>query len=196
MVENIKAYSMFKELYCSNSKFKECVLENFLNGKMRFFGEDEWSKIVLQNFISPIPEMKEFLDMFVFGYNIGNCIGASRQLSYSYRNVDIVSGVLPMIKGTLNAEEEGGHGWLETPDYVIDTSLMLVFDKSLKEDLGYIEEQRITSSQLRKDQSYQARKDFVLDRSLMGNKDISVISDLIVEDLEDVVGKKKDSKFR
>ena len=45
------------------------------------------------------------------------------------------------LKGTLNAEKEGGHYWLETPKSIIDTSLMLVIDKSLKNKLRYIEEQ-------------------------------------------------------
>jgi len=110
--------------------------------------------------------MPEFIDMFLLGYNIGNCGGASRQLSYSYNNVDIVSGILPILKGTLNAEKEGGHCWLETPENIIDTSLVLVIDKSLKNDLGYIEEQRITSSQLASSPTYQARKEFVNDKNL------------------------------
>ena len=37
--------------------------------------------------------------MFLLGYNIGNCVGTTRQLSYSYYNADIVSGILPIFKG-------------------------------------------------------------------------------------------------
>ena len=103
-------------------------------------------------------------------HNIGNCVGASRQLSYSYNDVDIVSGILPLIKGTRNAEKFGGHCWLENDKYIIDTSLMLVIDKSLKDRFGYIEEQRITKSELRKSQSYQSRKDFVNDINLNKKK--------------------------
>ena len=114
--------------------------------------------------------MKEFRDMFLLGYNIGNCVGASRQLSYSYHSVDIVSGILPILKGTLNAEKEGGHCWLETLDNIIDTSLMLVIHKSLKNDLGYIEEQRLTSFQLACSPNYQARKEFVNDINLKCNR--------------------------
>ena len=114
--------------------------------------------------------MKEFVDMFLLGYNIGNCVGASRQLSYSFNDVDIVSGVLPIIKGTLNAEKEGGHCWLENDCFIIDTSLMLVIDKSLRDDFGYIEENRITKESLRKSQVYQARKDFVNDSGLRRKK--------------------------
>lgn len=163
---NLKAYSLFNELYNSNFQFKCFIDKNMANGLIRFFNDEEWNKIKNQNFISPSPEMNEFIDMFTLGYNIGNCVGASMQLSYSYSDVDIVSGVLPLIKGTLNAEKEGGHCWLETPKYIIDTSLMLVIAKSLKQEFGYIEEQRITSYQLRLSDRYQSRKEFVTDTSL------------------------------
>ncbi len=170
MNTNSKAFSLFWQIYHKNSDFYELINENFLNKKIRFFNEDEWNKINNQNFISPIREMREFIDMFLLGYNIGNCVGASRQLSYSYNNVDIVSGILPILKGTLNAEKEGGHCWLETSNSIIDTSLMLVIDKSLKNDLGYIEEQRLTSFQLANSQIYQARKEFVNDQNLNSNR--------------------------
>jgi len=170
MDTNIKAFDLFWEIYNKKTDFYRIINESFKNGRIRFFNDGEWDKIDTQNFVSPIKEMKEFRDMFLLGFNIGNCVGTSRQLSYSYSNVDIVSGILPILKGTLNAEKEGGHCWLETPDKIIDTSLMLVIDKSLKNELGYVEEQRITSSQLAGSSNYQARKEFVNDKSLHGNR--------------------------
>ena len=98
--------------------------------------------------------------MFSLGYNIGNCVGAAMQLSYSYYDVDIVSGILPILKGTKNAEKEGGHCWLENEREIIDTSLLLVIDKSLKSEFGYIEEQRRTSKELGGNDRYIARRDF------------------------------------
>ena len=166
MDTNSKAFSLFWEIYRKDSDFCKIIDEGFENGKIRFFNDNEWNKIDSQNFVSPIKEMKEFRDMFLLGYNIGNCVGASRQLSYSYHRVDIVSGILPILKGTLNAEKEGGHCWLETLDYIIDTSLMLVIHKSLKNTLGYIEEERLTSYQLASSPNYQARKEFVNDKNL------------------------------
>ncbi len=166
-----KAFDFFWKVYHKDSDFQKKIDENLANGKIRFFNDDEWDKIKNQNFVSPSNEMKEFIDMFLLGYNGGNCVGASRQLSYSYRNVDIVSGILPVLKGTLNAEKEGGHCWLETPKTIIDTSLMLVIDKSLKSDLGYIEEQRLTSYELATSPTYQARKEFVNDRNLRSNRE-------------------------
>lgn len=46
---------------------------------------------------------------------------------------------------------------------------MLVIEKSLKDEFGYIEEQRITASQLKKMPLYQSRKDFTNDSSLKKN---------------------------
>lgn len=161
-----KAFELFWKLYNSNVEFKCLIDANMKNGKIRFFDDNEFDRIKKQNFISPIPQMKEFIDMFLLGFNIGNCAGAARQLSFSYDDVDIVSGILPILKGTLNAEKEGGHVWLENKNYIIDTSLMLVIDLSLKTTLGYEEEQRVTSFQLASSPNYMSRKEFVNDSSL------------------------------
>lgn len=166
MDTSIKAYNLFWELYYNNTNFKIIIDINLANKKIRFFNEEEWDKIKEQNFISPDPNIKDFQDIFLLGYNIGNCGGTSRQLSYSYDDVDRVTGTLPMLKGTLNAEKQGGHQWLETKDKIIDTSLMLVIDKSLKDKLGYIEEERLTAEQLKHMTNYQEKKEFTLDQSL------------------------------
>lgn len=170
METDIKAYDLFWDLYKRNDSFRSVVDSGMSSNMIRFFDDDLWDKIKSQNFISYDDRMKEFVDMFLLGYNIGNCVGASRQLSYSFNDVDIVSGVLPIIKGTLNAEKEGGHCWLENDCFIIDTSLMLVIDKSLRDDFGYIEENRITKESLRRSQVYQARKDFVNDNELRRKK--------------------------
>ena len=170
METDIKAYDLFWDLYKKNDSFRSVVDSGMSSNMIRFFDDDLWDKIKSQNFISYDDRMKEFVDMFLLGYNIGNCVGASRQLSYSFNDVDIVSGVLPIIKGTLNAEKEGGHCWLENDYFIIDTSLMLVIDKSLRDDFGYIEENRITKESLRRSQVYQARKDFVNDNELRRKK--------------------------
>ena len=150
METDIKAYDLFWDLYKKNDSFRSVVDSGMSSNMIRFFDDDLWDKIKSQNFISYDDIMKEFVDMFLLGYNIGNCVGASRQLSYSFNDVDIVSGVLPIIKGTLNAEKEGGHCWLD--------------------DFGYIEENRITKESLRRSQVYQARKDFVNDNELRRKK--------------------------
>ena len=171
MDTTIKAFNLFWQLYNNNSNFKSLIDEGFKNKQIRFFNEEELTKIRNQNYIHPTdPNIKEFEDIFVLGKNIGSCVYTSKQLSYSYNDVDLVSGILPILKGTLNAEELGGHAWIETKDSIIDTSLMLVIDASLKERFGYIEENRITSSMLKQDRNYQTRKEFVNDLNLKPKK--------------------------
>lgn len=160
-----KAYDLYWRLYNKNTEFKKLIDEGMRNHTIRFFEDEEWDKIKAQNFISPDPRMKEFIDMFLLGFNIGNCGGTSLQLSYSYDDVDRVTGILPFLKGTLNAPN-GGHQWLETKTHIIDTSLMLVIDKSLKSKFGYKEEVRIPSYKLNSDPRYQSRKEFTNDRSI------------------------------
>ena len=171
LYQYIKAFELYQYLYNNNTQFKNIINIEFKNKKIRFFNEEEFNKIRNQNFIHPTnPNIKEFEDIFILGENIGNCVGISRQLSYSYNNVDLVSGILPILKGTLNAEVLGGHAWIETKDYIIDTSLMLVIDKSIKEEFGYIEENRIATNDLKKDQFYQARKEWTSDIILKTKK--------------------------
>ncbi len=165
-METTKAFELFWKLYNENEEFKNLVSESMKNGKIRFFNETEWKKIRSQNYLPRIPNINEFIDLFIQGYNIGNCANMALELSYSYDDVDIVSGTLPLLKGTKNAEEVGGHVWLENDTYIIDTSLMLVIDKTLKDKIGYNEEQRITKSNLRTNRRYQSRKTFVNDTSL------------------------------
>ena len=168
--EQIKGFGLLTELCEKHPWFANLINENIQNGKIRPFNEEEWSKIRTQNFISPTPLIKDFMDMFVQGLNRGNCKNAALQLSYSYDNVDIVCGTVPILKGTLNAEKEGGHWWLETHSKIIDTSFLLVIDKDLKDQIGYHEEQRITSDQLRKHRMYQTRKEFTTDPTIKTSK--------------------------
>lgn len=166
----MKAYELFNKLYNENIEFKHIIDEGLKNNKIRHFNDNEWNKINSQNFISMVPGMDEFIDMFKLGYNIGNCAAAARQLSYSYDDIDIVSGTLPLIKGTRNAVKEGGHVWLETKDSIIDTSLMLVIDKSYKDKIGYKEEERLTSYTLLTMPNYQTRKEFTNDPNFRSSK--------------------------
>lgn len=163
-----RAYGLLFQLCEENEWFKKLIEENIEKKMIRFFSEEEWNKIESQNYIPPRRDLgfNEFSELFELGYNIGNCVDTSRQLSYSYNDVDIVSGILPILKGTRNAEKEGGHCWLENKKYIIDTSLLLVIDKSIKSEFGYIEEERRTHKDLFKDERYQQRKEFVNDKSL------------------------------
>ena len=158
----IKGYDLLVDLCNSNNILKEIIINGIKNGTVRLFNDNEWDKINSQNFIPLTNETKEFSDIFKLGLNIGSCVSTSKQLSYSYDDIDLVSGFLPIIKSSKNSPN-GGHVWLETDNSIIDTSLMLVIDKSLKKDIGYIEEFRLTSDNLVNDNIYQASKNFAND---------------------------------
>jgi len=165
----IKGYDLLKDLCNNNNTLKQIILKGFEEGTIRFFNENEWNKIDSQNFVSPTKNAKNFIDIFLLGLNIGSCVYTSKQLSYSFDDVDLVSGIVPFLKGTKNSPN-GGHAWLENNSSIIDTSLLLVIDKSLKNDLGYIEECRISSEVLANNSIYQARKKFVNDISFKQKK--------------------------
>ncbi len=170
MSENFFGYQLLDDLTSKNEEFAKKINKGLENGLLRKFDEREWNLIKEQNFISFIPNVNSFYDIFKLGYNIGDCVGVSRQLSYSYDGVDIVSGRLPILIGTRNAEIEGGHCWLENENYIIDTSLLLIIDKSYGKEVGYIEEQRISSHQLGRSSLYGSRKEFVRDSSIKSGK--------------------------
>ena len=170
MSENFFGYQLLDDLTSKNEEFAKKINKGLENGLLRKFDEREWNLIKEQNFVSFLPNVNSFYDIFKLGYNIGDCVGVSRQLSYSYDGVDIVSGRLPILIGTKNAELEGGHCWLEKENYIIDTSLLLIIDKSYEKEIGYIEEQRIRSYQLGSNSLYSSRKEFVRDSSIKTGK--------------------------
>jgi len=158
------------QLCKKNETFKELVVKAIVEEKIRKFCDTEWDIIKKQNYRSPTPEATDFYDIFALGYNIGDCVGISRQLSYSFDDVDLVSGILPLLKGSKNAEKEGGHCWIETEEHILDTTLLLVINKDLKNALGYHEEQRITSEMLKNSNRYQCVKKFTNDKFIKENK--------------------------
>ena len=159
---NIKGFNLLKELYQTNQEFRAVLDKGIQLGHIRFFGEEEFEKMRLQNYISPTPDANTLEDMYIMGYNIGDCKGMSYQLSYSYNNVDIVTGINHFLIGTKNSQQ-GGHLWLETKTEIIDTSLMILISVSYKNEMRYQEEYRITSQDLKKSQMYQSRKEWTND---------------------------------
>lgn len=159
---NIKGFGLLKELYQTNQEFRAVLDKGIQLGHIRFFGKEEFEKMRHQNYISPTLDVNTLEDMYIMGYNIGDCKGMSFQLSYSYNDVDIVTGINHFLKETKNSLQ-GGHLWLETKTDIIDTSLMLIIDINYKKEMGYQEDYRITASDLRKSQMYQSRKEWTND---------------------------------
>lgn len=168
-MKDFKGYDCLKKVFELNPEFKDLILKNIELGKIRYFSDDEWDKIKAQNYASMHPEVNSYYDIFRLGGNEGNCTGCSKQLSYSYNNISIAGGLLPILIGTRNSPN-GEHTWLENDKEIIDTSLLLIIDKSLKEQIGYQTENIYTPTMLNENPHYSARKQFVNDRNLRNNR--------------------------
>ena len=153
-------YKCFEELkrLLNDEKYKEIIIKGYLDGKISGFDKEMWNKIHSQN----IRRIDNFEDVFKDGMNIGYCTVCSKQLSYSFDNCYICGGVLPLLKGTTNSID-GSHTWIEKDGKIIDTTLMLIIDKSLSKELGYIEENRYNPNN---DPIYRSAKDFATDINL------------------------------
>ena len=67
---NIKGFNLLKELYQTNQEFRAVLDKGIQLGHIRFFGEEEFEKMRLQNYISPTPDANTLEDMYIMGYNI------------------------------------------------------------------------------------------------------------------------------
>ena len=158
--EEYKCYDTFKKLLNNNDSFKETITNGITEGKIYGFNKELWKKLAEQNLRSHA--VKSFVDVFEAGANQGYCTVCAKQVSYSLDNCYICGGILPVLKGTINCPD-GSHTWIEYGNTIIDTTLMLIIDNSLKEALGYIEENRYNPND---DKMYSATKDFTNDSSL------------------------------
>ena len=158
--EKYKCYDILKKLLTENERFKEVVKKGILENKIQGFSQELWEKLDNQNLRSPM--VKSFVDVFADGYNQGYCTVCAKQVSYSLDTCYLCGGILPILKGTINSTE-GEHTWIEYEDKIIDTTLMLIIDNSLKNDFGYIEENRYNPNY---DNVYCAAKEFTNDSSL------------------------------
>lgn len=161
---NYKGLAVLKDLL-QNEELFNLFLKHMESGKILPFDDQDFSKIENQN----IRGINNFIDVFREGFNIGCCTPTSKQLSYSFDNVDLVSGLMENLKGTKNSPN-GEHSWMEVDGYIYDTTLMLKIDKSLAKELGYKEENRIMYSQLCCDKFYSCTKDYTNDSELRRKK--------------------------
>ncbi|MBO5477405.1 MAG: hypothetical protein J6A15_06630 [Clostridia bacterium] len=68
-------------------------------------------------------------EIFKNGYNIGNCLLTAHYVATILQDSSICTGKVEILKGTKNSEH-GDHVWIETEDYIIDTTLMITINKS------------------------------------------------------------------
>ena len=154
---NYKCYDTLKMLLNKNKEFKDLIIKGIKEGKITGFSDELWKKLNNQNLRSP--GVKSFVDVFADGYNQGYCTVCAKQVSYSLDTCYLCGGLLPILKGTINCLE-GNHTWIEYKNKIIDTTLMLVIDKGLKNQFGYIEENRYNPNN---DPIYSATKEFTND---------------------------------
>ncbi len=155
---NYKGLDLLKKLVDENQEFKMILGQGMLQKKVTGFTSDVWSKIRSQN----IRRIRSFEDVFKDGANIGYCTVASKQLSYSFDNVEIAGGTVDFLKKTKNSEN-GEHTWMVCDRKIYDTSLMLIIDERFSKKMGYNEENRYDPT---KDKIYLSTKEFTLDSSL------------------------------
>ena len=159
---NYKCFDLLKQLLRDNIEFRNIIIEGIKENKISGFTDEIWEMIHNQN----IRGIDNFESVFRDGYNIGYCTPASKQLSYSLFKCYICGGVLPILKGTPNCPD-GSHTWIQDDRNIIDTSLMLIIDKSYIGKLGYITESIVNP---RDDLNYRAAQDFTTDENLRPKK--------------------------
>jgi hypothetical protein len=165
MIQDTKTFlgdSLKKQLLVENTAFADLINTYKEEGLVFDFGPKEWEKINSQNF-QGLPG--GFMTVFEQGINIGNCAAIAKLLSYSYIDVSIVTGALPILTGTPGSPL-GGHAWLEDNEYIYDTTLLLKINKCLKDKFGYKDDVILKWNDLMSDPMYRSRREFVNDRGI------------------------------
>jgi len=175
-----KGYDLLRKLIKENPEFRDKFLKYRASGEIAYFGQEDWLKITNQNFLPPpyppYDEIESFYQLFEKGINIGACIYSSKQLSYSFDNVDLVRGFQRYLVGTPSSKN-GGHCWMEVDSYIYDTTLLIKIKKEIAVEMGYsdktissrtsnIECVRWDYETLMSNGSYRARKKYINDPSI------------------------------
>lgn len=155
-----RCFDLLKELYTTNSEFKEAIDNGVRLGKIHGFSEDVWDLIESQN----IRVINSFEDVFATGFNIGGCTTVTKQFSYSFDNILICGGDVRFLENTKNSDEKGKHTWMIKDNIIYDTSLMLIIDENYAHEyLGYKELKRDNPS---KDRMYNNAREYARDKNL------------------------------
>lgn len=157
-----KCYELLKETIENDREFCKTILEGIRDKKIRPFDEELLEKLNIINIRGKAKDMDEVL---FHGANIGACTSMALHLSFILTGCYRCSGLLPLIKGSLNSPN-GEHTWLETINEIYDTSLMLIIDKSYKDKIGYQEEAKMPYELMK---FYYEKKDYALDSDLNKN---------------------------
>ena len=154
-----KCYNTILDLITKNVEFRKTIFNGIVDGKISGFSQNLWDKISSQNIRAPV--VNKFCEVFKDGYNQGYCTVCSKQVSYSFNNCYLCGGNLPILIGTTNCPN-GDHSWIEKDNYIIDTTLMLIIDKTYADNLGYILDNKYNPNE---NDNYLASKEYANDQS-------------------------------
>lgn len=159
-MEDFKCYNLLKKLFNENEQFRNIISQGIMEGKVRAFPKELWD--LLDKQVIRAPGVNSFIDVFRDGANEGYCTVAAKQVSYSLPTCYICGGTVDFLIGTTNSKE-GEHTWIEVGNDIIDTTFVLVIDKSFLKNLTYHEENRYDPNL---DPVYLATKEFTNDSGL------------------------------
>ncbi len=102
-------------------------------------------------------------EIYKNGYNIGNCLLTAYYIASIIDYASICTGKVNILKGTKNAPS-GDHVWIETDEYILDTTLMIkipldnTYAKLYKKDYSFVP--NITSNNLSYSDELYAKNNF------------------------------------
>ena len=118
----LKKASEYSASYINNNlELKNKIQYGIDNNLVFKFGDEEIEKL---RSLSYVVIYDDVIKLFEEGYNLGNCSEFAKLLSYAYPNSKIGIGYF---KPSYNGEN--GHAWMETDEYIYDTTLLLKIDK-------------------------------------------------------------------
>lgn len=139
--DDFRGYDLLNYLMLKDRDFNDVVSLGLRTGFIRKFNDLEWDKISSIDYIMN-GCFSDFFSFFKEGYNIGASSFVVKKLYKKYNDVDIVYGRLPILDDVI-CSTDNSHWWLETDEYIIDPSLLLMINPLYRDKMGYIEDERI-----------------------------------------------------
>lgn len=139
--DEFRGFELLDYLRFKNSDFDRVITLGLRTGFIRKFSDLEWDKVSSIDY-SMDGYFSDFLSFFKEGYNIGASFCVVKMLYKKYNDIDIVRGRLPILDDVI-CSSDNSHWWLETDEYVIDPSLLLMINPLYRDRIGYIEDERI-----------------------------------------------------
>ena len=112
-----------------SKKLRKIISKRFKLNMERFAWNKEFEKKIFDIDFIDGNKKTTLKEIFKNGYNIGNCLLTAHYVSTIIPNSSICTGKVEILKGTKNSKN-GDHVWIETEDYIIDTTLMIILSRN------------------------------------------------------------------